>query len=105
MRSQSSAFFTDAARSMSTFASLNSVDSDWTRPAVAALSWATPASAATSASPEASITDIGLDPALAPLVPQADGVDAAILDARPGGPGVEQQVDARISRELAPTAP
>ena len=43
MRSHSSAFGTDAARSTSTLASLNSVDSDCTLPCSAALSYAAPA--------------------------------------------------------------
>ena len=54
IRSHSCDFGTDAARATSTFASLNRVDSDCTRPVACALSYATPAMAHRSASPDAS---------------------------------------------------
>ena len=50
----SSALGTADAAAMSTFATLNSVDSDWIGPPSPGASWGTPAIAHTSASPEAS---------------------------------------------------
>ena len=54
IRAHSSCFGTPRARSMSTFATVNSVDSDWIVCASAGASCGTPAIAATSASPDAS---------------------------------------------------